>query len=231
VSAAVTERVDEGYVGHAGSRTWYRSVGETRDGGCLPLLTVHDGPGATHVSLRPLEALAESGRRVVFYDQLGCGRSDRPGWPLAWSVLLFLDELARIRQALGLARLHLLGHAWGGLLAMEHVLGGSAGVGSLALASSPAPAAREGEATIRDRVVTTAVRDWDVTERLPGLRLPVLITSGRHDETTPLVARTAYRSIAGARWVVCGPDAHPPRLGGAGEYLATLRQFLADVEG
>ena len=97
------------------------------------MLTLHGGPGLPHESLEPLTALADGGRPVVFYDQLGCGNSTRPGDPGTWSVDLFLRELAEVRRELGLDRIHLLGHSWGGLLAMEHALSGARGLASLVL--------------------------------------------------------------------------------------------------
>jgi proline iminopeptidase len=67
---------EEGYLDVPGGRVWYRSVGEAQ-GDRAPLLCLHGGPGFTHYYLEPLEALADR-RQVVFYDQLGCGRSERP---------------------------------------------------------------------------------------------------------------------------------------------------------
>ncbi len=130
--------VSEGFVPFRGFRTWTRVVGEREEPGKAPILVLHGGPGAAHHYLEPLAALAESGRRVVFYDQLGCGRSDRPHDPSLWSVALFVEELAAVRAALGLTRVHLLGQSWGGMLAMEAAVGQSPGLVSLVLADAPA---------------------------------------------------------------------------------------------
>ena len=128
----------EGFVPFRGYRVWYRIVGERDEPGRLPLLTLHGGPGAAHDYLEPLGELAASGRRVVFYDQLGCGRSDRPHRPSMWTVGLFVEEVDAVRRALGLDRVHLLGQSWGGMLAMEYAATGLEGVESLTVASSPA---------------------------------------------------------------------------------------------
>jgi proline-specific peptidase len=109
----------EGFVPFRGYQTWYRVVGDRDEPGKFPLLTLHGGPGAAHDYLEPLEAMAATGRRVIFYDQLGCGKSGKPHDPSMWTVPLFVEEIAAIRQALGLARIHLLGQSWGGMLAME----------------------------------------------------------------------------------------------------------------
>ena len=112
----------EGYVDFRGYRTWYRIVGESADGRD-PLVALHGGPGSTHNYFAPLERLAGDGRAVVLYDQIGCGNSDRPQ-DIDWSVQVFLDELATLRDQLGLERIHLLGTSWGGQLALEHALSG-----------------------------------------------------------------------------------------------------------
>lgn len=128
----------EGFIPFRGHHVWYRVVGERDEPGKLPLLTLHGGPGAAHDYLEPLEALAVTGRRVIFYDQLGCGRSSKPHDPSMWTVDLFVEEVAAVRQALGLACIHLLGQSWGGMLAMEYVVTMPSGLASLTIASSPA---------------------------------------------------------------------------------------------
>src|SRR5204863_9527725 len=97
-------------------RTSYSVVGEDSDLERLPLLVLHGGPGSAHDALEGLGALAEQGRRVVFYDQLGSGESDRPDDSSLWTVETFLDQLRSVREGLGLERIHLLGASWGGLL-------------------------------------------------------------------------------------------------------------------
>jgi proline iminopeptidase len=127
--------VDEGYIDVPGGRVWYRTVGEPGD--ATPLLCLHGGPGFTHYYLEALEALADR-RQVIFYDQLGCGRSDRPGDPSLWTVDRFVAELAAVRAALHLDRLHLFGSSWGGMLAMQYVLDRKPDLVSLTLCGSPA---------------------------------------------------------------------------------------------
>ena len=123
----------EGYVEVPGGRVWYGSVGH----GGVPLLCLHGGPGFTHYYLEALQDLADR-RRVIFYDQLGCGKSDRPGDASLWTVTRFVEELAVVREALGLDRLHLFGSSWGGMLAMQYVLDRRPGLDSLILCGSPA---------------------------------------------------------------------------------------------
>jgi len=128
----------EGYIPFRGYNVWYRMVGDREEPGKLPLLCLHGGPGIPHDYLESLETMASTGRRVIFYDQLGCGNSDQPHNPSLWTVDLFVNEVDVVRRALGLDRLHLLGQSWGGMLAMQYALTQPAGLVSLIVASSPA---------------------------------------------------------------------------------------------
>lgn len=91
----------------------------------LTVLVLHGGPGGSHEYLGCLEGpLLAAGVEVAFHDQLGCGRSDRPGDAALWTLDRFMDEVEQVRRALELPpeRLVLLGHSWGGILALEHAL-------------------------------------------------------------------------------------------------------------
>jgi L-proline amide hydrolase len=136
---AVEARATEGFIPFAGAQTWYRSVAAEREEGRLPLLCLHGGPGANWLHLAPYEALADE-RRVVFYDQLGAGNSavTVPHDPAMWTPELYLQEVEAVREALGLERVHLLGHSWGGMLAMQYAIGRPDGLVSLVVESSPA---------------------------------------------------------------------------------------------
>jgi proline-specific peptidase len=130
--SAVAER--EGRIPFRGFETWYRIVGEdTIDKS--PVLCLHGGPGGAHDYMEPIEQLAD-GRRVIFYDQLGSGRSPVPSDPSRWNLELFVEEVGAVRDALGLDRIHLLGQSWGGMLALEYMLTGPAGVESLLLSDT-----------------------------------------------------------------------------------------------
>jgi proline-specific peptidase len=124
----------EGHIEVPGGRVWYRIVGTDRPG--TPLLCLHGGPGMPHDYLEPLAGLAAS-RPVIFYDQLGCGRSDRPADDSLWTTGRFVEELAVVRAALGLERPHLFGSSWGGWLALQYTLDRRPPLASLILASSP----------------------------------------------------------------------------------------------
>ena len=136
---AVAERVEEGFVPFRGGRTWYRSVAAAHeDEARLPLLCLHGGPGANWLHLKPYEALADE-RRVVFYDQLGSGNSGllEPHEASIWQPELFVEEVGVVREALGLERVHILGHSWGGMLGMQYAADQPEGLVSLIVESSP----------------------------------------------------------------------------------------------
>jgi L-proline amide hydrolase len=125
------------------AETWYRIDGDLRPDdpdAPAPLVALHGGPGATHDYLLALTDLAD-GRAVVFYDQIGNGRSthypERGGD--FWTVDLFVRELHNLVDALGIAgRHHVLGSSWGGFLAQEYALTQPAGLQSLVLTDSAA---------------------------------------------------------------------------------------------
>ena len=124
---------ESGYIPVDGHRVWYRKTG----GGGIPLLVLHGGPGAGHDYLETLEELAGE-RPVIFYDQLGCGRSDQPDDVSLWRMERFVREVDAVRDFLGLERVHLLGQSWGGWLGIEYMLGRPKGVVGLVLASTSA---------------------------------------------------------------------------------------------
>lgn len=126
----------EGYIPVDGYRVWYCSVGGGSNHDRVPLLLLHGGPGAPHDYLENLAALASETRRVVFYDQLGCGQSDHPDDPALCNVSRFADEVATMRHALGLEQVHILGQSWGGMLAIEYALRQPTGLVSLILANT-----------------------------------------------------------------------------------------------
>ena len=121
----------EGYLSFAGYRTWYRVTGEAEEPGKFPLLCLHGGPGATWHHMEPYTELAADGRRVICYDQLGCGNSAiaEPHDPAMWTTELYLAELDAVREELGLERCHVLGHSWGGMLGMAYAITKPAGPG------------------------------------------------------------------------------------------------------
>jgi L-proline amide hydrolase len=300
VSAAAFP-AQEGTIPFGGYQTWYRIVGEREEPGKLPLLLLHGGPGAAHDYLEALDAMAATGRRVIYYDQLGCGKSAIPeSRPELWTVDLYVREVDAVRRALGLDRVHILGQSWGGMLGMEYALTRPAGLASLTIASSPASMVQwveeanklraELPADVQDALtrheaagtfsdpeyqramdafyarhvcrvqplpeeversfaqiaanpevyftmngpsefhVIGTLKTWDILDRIGEIRVPTLITSGRHDEATPAIAGAIHERIGGSRWVLFEDSSHMPHCEEPERYARVLGDFLAEVE-
>ncbi|WHY75186.1 proline-specific peptidase family protein [Neobacillus sp. WH10] len=122
----------EGFIDVTGGRVWYQIFDE--NGGGTPVIILHGGPGSSSYSLQGLKALAKE-RPVILYDQLGCGKSDRPTDTSLWSIERFVEELAQVRQALKLDEVHILGHSWGTTLAAAYCLTKPSGVKSVIFSS------------------------------------------------------------------------------------------------
>ena len=106
---------DSGYVSVPGARLFYQSVGKGD-----PIIVVHGGPGMNHEYLLPgMLGLARS-HRVLFYDQRGGGRTEGEVNASTMSFDRFLSDIDAIRDSLKLGRPVLLGHSWGGFLAMRY---------------------------------------------------------------------------------------------------------------
>lgn len=285
----------EGFVEVPGGRVWYRVASTGGQG--VPLLGLHGGPGFTHDTLRTLEGLAPD-RPVVLFDQLGSGRSDRPGDPDLYRLERYVEEVGRVRDALQLDRIHLLGHSWGGTLALSYALSGPPGLESLVLASPLVSTARwiedarrlradlpeDVQRTLREHEereftgcpeymaatvtfyrrhlcrlepwpeelergfagmgldvyetmwgptefhATGSLVDLDLAPRLRELRLPVLLTCGRHDEATPNTMSSFREAVPGAELIVLEESSHTAHLEETERYLELLRKFFRGVE-
>jgi proline-specific peptidase len=122
----------EAYLAVPGGRIWYKVSGA---GSAIPLILLHGGPGFSSFYLKPFEALA-SDRPVVRYDQLGGGKSDRISDTASFTIAHFVRELDSLRAHLGYAQVHLLGHSWGTILAVEYYRAYPQHVASLILGSA-----------------------------------------------------------------------------------------------
>ncbi|WP_297691143.1 proline iminopeptidase-family hydrolase [uncultured Eudoraea sp.] len=108
----------EGYTEVKGGQIWYRIVGDSDK---TPLLLVHGGPGFPSYYLNPLKELGKD-RPVIFYDQLGCGRSETEVDSTLMTVENFVEQLETLRVNLGLEKFYLYGHSWGTMLGMDYYL-------------------------------------------------------------------------------------------------------------
>jgi L-proline amide hydrolase len=130
----------EGFAPFRNYRTWYRVTGDL-GARKAPVVILHGGPGAAHNYVDAYKLLANGGRAVIHYDQLGCGNSTilpNKGADF-WTPQLFIDELNNVIDTLGIrSRYHVLGQSWGGMLAAEFGITRPSGLRSLVIANSPA---------------------------------------------------------------------------------------------
>lgn len=107
---------------HGEFKVWTKRIGNNPR---VKLLLLHGGPAATHEYFEAFDSyLPGAGIEYYHYDQLGSYYSDQPDNDALWTIPRFVEEVEQVRQALGLDQdnFYLLGHSWGGLLAMEYAL-------------------------------------------------------------------------------------------------------------
>ncbi|MGH8995889.1 MAG: proline iminopeptidase-family hydrolase [Acidimicrobiales bacterium] len=103
-------------------KVWTKRVGNNPT---CKLLLLHGGPGGTHEYFEVFDSyLPAAGVEYYYYDQLGSAYSDQPDDPSLWEIDRFVDEVEQVRHALDLGpdNFYLLGHSWGGILALEYAL-------------------------------------------------------------------------------------------------------------
>ena len=103
-------------------RVWTKRFGNNPR---IRLLLLHGGPGSTHEYFECFESfLPQEQIEFIYYDQLGSAFSDQPKDKDLWRVDRFVEEVEQVRKGLGLdsTNFYLLGHSWGGILAMEYAL-------------------------------------------------------------------------------------------------------------
>ena len=101
---------------------WTKRIGNNPK---IKLLLLNGGPGATHEYFECFENfLPAEGIEIIYYDQLGCGNSDNPNDAALWDLGRYVEEVEQVRKTLHLdeSNFYVLGHSWGGILAMEYTL-------------------------------------------------------------------------------------------------------------
>jgi len=103
-----------------GRKIYYKGFGNANSK--EPILCLHGGPGAPHNYTLSMSDLANSGYYVIFYDQLGVGKSEVPKDVTLFTVERYVEELEELRKQLKLKKFHLWGSSWGGFLAIAYAL-------------------------------------------------------------------------------------------------------------
>jgi len=287
-------KTTEGYMPFRGYQTYYRIVGDPNPNKA-PLLLIHGGPGSSHNYFELLDDYAKTGRQLIMYDQIGCGKSSLPEDESWYVKENWAAELAALREYLHLDEVHLSGQSWGGMLEMYYLTEfDPKGVKSVMINSSPASIklwiqeqrrlltylSPEDQAAIaraealndftgtqylaaNERYMTRyawstlpedlpepmrrptngqrasliaegpneftengTLGDFDVTDQLHKIHVPVMVTSGTDDLATPLVAKSVVDHIPGAQWHLFANSRHLALLDQHDEFVALLDQWL-----
>ena len=281
------EEPSEGYVKVLGFNIYYRSFGRPEKGTVLALA---GGPFDPHNYLLPMADLVQFGYRVIMYDQLGCGKSDRPKGAKYYKQIHAVGDVEGVRRALRLGTVHLFGSSYGGALALDVALRYPKSLRSLVISSGFASRAlraseqnrlfshlpREIQDTItkyedkgdvknpkclaacdvfyrrhvcRLRVwpydfwytmerlsddnlgndLPDRLKGWDITDRLPEIELPCLITVGKYDLITPKCARAIRHGIRGSKLFMFEKGSHLPMWEDREQFMEIVRDFLDSV--
>lgn len=128
LSAQTTQ---EGFAHVGGADLYYKIIGSGE-----PVVILHGGPGLEHTYFLPQFELLAKHYKLIFYDQRASGRSTGVVDSTTMIAKQFIEDLEGLRKALKLEKMNLLGHSWGGLLAMEYAITYPRRVKSLILANS-----------------------------------------------------------------------------------------------
>jgi proline iminopeptidase len=287
-------KITEGYMPFRGFETYYRIVGEPNPDQA-PLLLIHGGPGSSHNYFELIDDYAKTGRQLIMYDQVGCGRSSLPEDPAIYVKETWVAELIALREYLHLDQVHLLGQSWGGMLEMYYLTSfDPQGIKSVMINGSPASiklwtqeqhrlisylsdqdraAIAESERTgdfsgpkylmANDHYMARycwdapdenspeplrrptngkrasliaegpneftengTISDFDVTDQLHRIHVPVLVTNGTDDLCTPLIAKAVYDHIPNAQWHLFANSRHLALLDQHDEFIEVLDQWL-----
>ena len=121
----------EGFVEVPGGKIWYRVSGQ---GTKTPILLLHGGPGYPSYYLNALNPLGKD-RKIITFDQLGCGRSDAITDTTLMTIENFVEQTNKLLTSLGVKEFHLYGHSWGTMLGADYYLKYPTGIKSLIFAS------------------------------------------------------------------------------------------------
>ena len=275
----------EGHVKVSGFEIYYRSFGRPDKG---TVLALSGGPFGTHDSILPMADLVQFGYRVVMYDYLGCGKSDRPKGARYYTQSRAVDEVEGVRSALRLGKIHLFGISYGGALGLDVALRRPKSVRSLVISSGFASRALnvsesnphlprgiqdtitryEDKGDVKNPKYLAAVdvlnrtqvcrlriwpydlwyslerfsndnlgddlpprlEGWDITDRLPEIRIPCLITAGKYDLVSPKCARAIHRGIRGSKLVMFEECSHTALWEDRVRFMEVVRDFLDGVK-
>ncbi|MBL7858353.1 MAG: proline iminopeptidase-family hydrolase [Cyclobacteriaceae bacterium] len=282
----------KGFIPVNGGKVWYKIVGE---GGETPLLLLHGGPGVPSYYLNPLEALGAD-RPIIFFDQLGCGRSDHHADTTLMTVDHFVEQVEELRKNLKLDEFYLYGSSWGTMLGVDYYLKYPQAIKGMIL-SSPCLSAelwsRDADTLITmlpdsiqvairtntkngtfdspdylqasevyyqnfvvrnpsadvdssfagmnaalytymwgpsEFTATGTLKNYDQTNRLKDIAVPTLFIAGEFDEARPSTVQYYQSLVPGSRFAVMKKSGHLTMQDNPEQDIATIRNFLQELE-
>ena len=197
-----------------------------RMGAGEPIVIVHGGPVLEHGYLLPhLEPLAE-GYELIFFDQRLSGRSAGSVDPESVRLATFVDDIEALREVLGLGPIHLMGHSWGGMLAMRYAIRYGDNLRSLILLDSMAASSELWRA--EEAAVAESISPEEAAE-LEALRQSEGIQQRRPDAIENLLRTTFRLQFADPAKVdlleIYVPDDYVSRSGQFGAIGVDLAEF------
>jgi proline iminopeptidase len=278
---------------------WTKKVGD----GKIKVLLLHGGPGIPHDYMECYEDfLPKEGMEIYYYDQLGCGNSDIPSDTSLWNVPRFVEEVEQVRKGLHLENFYIVGHSWGGMLAMEylhkyqsHVKGAvfsnmTAGMKDytsytaqlkkqlfterditvydsldklkqynapqytdllmnklytrvlcqLPLEKWPEPLMRSFKKLnpviyqqmqgVDEFHVTGNFKDWEFWDKLPDIKIPILVLGAMKDEMNPEGLKKEGQLLHNSHTYLCPNGAHMAMYDDQQNYFNNLITFLKEVD-
>ena len=198
----------------------------TRMGMGEPIIVVHGGPMLEHGYLLPhLEPLAET-HELILYDQRLSGRSAPEVDSASVRLQTYVDDIEALRATLGLGRIHLMGHSWGGLLAMSYAIRYGDNLKSLILLNSLSPSAALWQQ--EEQALAELVTDADRAE-MQTIRRTEAFAQQRPEAIAELL-RTSFKAQFHDRSLINElriyvPDDYTSRSAQFGYMMADLRGF------
>lgn len=135
VSCANEPTIKEGFIENGDHSLYYKTMGSGD-----PIVVLHGGPGFDHRQFLPFIWDLARDHQVILYDQRGTGLSTGPVDSASITIDTFIEDIEVVRNAFGIEKMNLMGHSWGGILAMHYSLRHQDKLKSLILCSTAATA-------------------------------------------------------------------------------------------
>jgi len=133
ISCAQPATIEEGFLDVNGTSLFFKTMGSGE-----PIVVLHGGPGFDHRQFLPYVWELAAHHKVILYDQRGTGLSSGPVDSTSISIDTFIADIEGIREAFNIQKMNLLGHSWGGILAMHYATRHPENLRSLILCSTAA---------------------------------------------------------------------------------------------